>query len=167
MSDKELRHQLVRLLTVRQAHMDFEDAVKDFPMSEINTKLPNCDYTFWHVLEHIRICQIDILEFIVSDNYKWLNFPDDLWPARDAITTPEGWQQTIDQFFADRQALVDVINDPARDLFERLPNNRDKEINILREIHTVASHNAYHTGEIGIARHILGIWYEDRKGLID
>lgn len=167
MNDKELRHQLVRLLTVRQAHMDFEDAVKDFPMEHINTKIPNCDYTFWHLLEHIRICQIDILEFIVSDAYQWKNFPDDMWPDRTAEATPADWQETINHFFTDRQKLVDVINDPSRDLFARLPNNRDQDINIVREIHTVSSHNAYHTGELGIARHVLGLWYEGRQGLID
>lgn len=166
MNDKELRNQLVRLLTVRQAHMDFEDAVRDFPMAHINTKLPNSDYTFWHLLEHMRICQLDILEFMVSDEYRWPNFPVDLWPDADAETTPEGWQQTIDQFIADRQKIVDVINDPSVDLFARLPNNREGHINIVQEINTVSSHNAYHTGELGISRHILGIWYEGRKGLL-
>ena len=39
--DKELRNQLVHLLTVRQAHMDFEDAVADFPAEHINTRPPN------------------------------------------------------------------------------------------------------------------------------
>ena len=31
MQDQELRNQLVRMLTIRQAHMDFEDAVANFP----------------------------------------------------------------------------------------------------------------------------------------
>ena len=43
-TDKELRNQLVNLLTVRQAHMDFEDAVADFPAAHINMRSLNCDY---------------------------------------------------------------------------------------------------------------------------
>jgi hypothetical protein len=35
-SDRELRNQLVRMLTVRQAHMDFEDAVADFPHIKVH-----------------------------------------------------------------------------------------------------------------------------------
>lgn len=167
MNDLALREQLVNLLTVRQAHMDFEDAVRAFPLAHINDKLPNCDYTFWHVLEHLRICQRDILDYIASDTYVWPNFPDDLWPGVSAETTPDGWQQTIDQFIADRQQLVAIVNNPSTDLFAPLPNSGEHKHSVLREINIIASHNAYHTGEIGIARHILGLWHEGREGLLD
>ena len=157
-NDLELRNQLVRMLTVRQAHMDFEDAVADFPAEHINSRPPNCDYSFWHLLEHIRICQLDILEYIVDPNYKWPNFPDDFWPDKSTETDQAGWQATIDAFFADRQALVDVINNPSNDLFAPLPNSGEHQHNILREINIIAAHNAYHTGELGILRQTLGLW---------
>ncbi|GAB4451309.1 MAG: DinB family protein [Anaerolineae bacterium] len=157
-TDRELRTQLARLLTVRQAHMDFEDAVADFPAGEINTRPPNCDYTFWHLLEHLRICQRDILDYIVAEDYHWPNFPDDLWPDRDATTDLAGWQQTIAAFLADRQQLVDLVTDPAVNLFAPLPNSGAHRHNILREINIIASHNAYHTGELGVLRQTLGLW---------
>ena len=157
-NNAEVRNQLVRMLTLRQAHMDFEDAVADFPAEQINTRLPNADYTFWHLLEHIRICQKDILDYIQSDNYHWPNFPDDLWPDPSAETDLTGWQQTIAQFYADRQALVAIINDPAVDLFAPLPNSGEHRHNILREINIIASHNAYHTGELAIMRQVMELW---------
>jgi len=156
--DRELRNQLVRMLTYRQAHMDFEDAVANFPEEHINTRPPNCDYTFWHLLEHLRICQQDILEYIQSDDYTWPIFPDDLWPDKSAESDLAGWQQTIESFYADRQSLVDMINDPDVDLFAPLPNSGKSRHNILREINIIASHNAYHTGELGILRQIMGLW---------
>ena len=156
--DKELRKQLVNLLTVRQAHMDFEDAVADFPAEHINTRPPNCDYTFWHLLEHVRICQKDILDYIVSDNYQWPDFPNDLWPDKSAKTDLAGWQQTIAAFSADRQKLADIINNPDIDLFAPLPNSGEHQHNILREINIIASHNAYHTGELGVLRQLMGLW---------
>ncbi|MBV7330015.1 DinB family protein [Chloroflexi bacterium TSY] len=157
-NNTELRNQLMRMLTVRQAHMDFEDAVADFPPEQINTRPPNCDYTFWHLLEHMRICQQDILEYIVSDNYKWPNFPDDLWPDKLTEADLAHWQQTITQFMADRQALVDVINNPEVDLFAPLPNSGEHKHNIVREINIIANHNAYHTGELGILRQVMELW---------
>ena len=157
-NDKELRNQLVRMLTIRQAHMDFEDAIADFPIEQINARLPNCDYTFWHLLEHIRICQQDILDYIQSDDYRWPKFPDDLWPDQAAVTDLAGWQQTIEHFYADRQKLVDIINDPMVDLFASLPNSGEHQHNIVREINIIASHNAYHTGELGIVRQVMGLW---------
>lgn len=157
-AEQELRQQLVNLLIVRQAHMDFEDAVADFPLKHINTKPTNCEYSFWHLLEHIRICQKDILDYITSNNYHWPTFPDDLWPDPTAETDPTGCQATINQFYANRQALVHIIQDPAADLFAPLPNSGKHQHNILREIHIIGAHNAYHTGELGVLRQTMGLW---------
>jgi hypothetical protein len=157
-TEDELRNQLVRMLTVRQAHMDFEDAVAAFPEAHINSRPPNCTYTFWHLVEHLRICQRDILDYIQSDDYHWPNFPDDLWPDASAETDHAGWQQSIAAFLADREALVAIINDPAVDLFAPLPNSGEHKHNILREINIIASHNAYHTGELGVLRQVMGLW---------
>ncbi|VAW41455.1 FIG01021149: hypothetical protein [hydrothermal vent metagenome] len=162
-NNTELRTQLAHMLTTRQAHMDFEDAVADFLPQHINSKPPNCDYTFWHLLEHLRICQKDILDYIQSDSYKWPTFPDDLWPDKSAETDLAGWQQTIDQFYADRNGLVAIICNPTVDLFAPLANSGKYQHTILREINIIASHNAYHTGEIGVLRQAMGLWSTDAR----
>ncbi len=156
--DLELRTQLVNLLTLRQAHADFEDAVADFPEAHINTHPPGCPYTFWHLLEHLRLAQRDILDYIVSDHYRWPAFPDDYWPDANAITDPSGWDASIRQFIADRQELVAIVQNPAVDLFAPLPNSGKHQHNLLREIHIVAAHNAYHTGELIVLRRVMGTW---------
>ncbi|MCP5100630.1 MAG: DinB family protein [Chloroflexi bacterium] len=158
MHHPELREQLVNLLTIRQAHMDFEDAVADFPAEHINTQPPNCDYTFWHLIEHIRICQKDILDYIVSDNYQWPTSFSEMWPDKSATTDLAGWNQTIDEFKEDRQKLVGIVIDLTTDLFAPLPNSKHHQHNIVREINIIGSHNAYHTGELGILRHVMGLW---------
>lgn len=158
MNDNEVRNQLVRMLTVRQAHMTLEDAVADFPENQINSKPPRCDYTFWHLLEHMRIAQQDILEYILSESYEWPSFPDDYWPDKTTKTDMEGWQNTIHLFLEDRQRLVEIINDPEVDLFAALPNSGEYQHNILREINIIASHNAYHIGELGILRQAMDLW---------
>lgn len=161
-NDDEVRNQLARMLIVRQAHMAFEDAVADFPVEHINSRPPNCDYTFWHLLEHLRLAQKDILEYIESAEYRWPDFPADYWPDKTAETDASGWQQTIEQFYADRQRLVEIVQDPATDLYAPLPNSREQQHNILREINIIANHNAYHTGELGILRQIMGLWPDQR-----
>ena len=155
MSEQHIRGQLVNMLTVGQAHMMFEDAVCNFPPDEINARAANVEYTFWHLLEHLRICQWDILDYIRNPNYKELTFPDDLWPAREAATDLSGWQKTIQQFLSDRAEIIAIINDPQTDLYSPIPHGYDGHT-ILREILIVADHNAYHIGEFGILRHIRG-----------
>lgn len=158
MNDPALREQLVNLLIKRQAHMDFKDAVADFPPEHVNTTPPGCDYTFWHLLEHMRLAQKDILDYVEADDYHWPRWPDDYWPARDATTDFAGWHQTIAAFLADRKRLVAIVEDPESDLFAALPNSGEHRHTLLREIHLIASHNAYHTGELGILRQVMGLW---------
>ncbi len=156
--DSELRKQLVNLLIFKQAHVDFVEAITDFPAEYINTKAEGCSYSFWHLLEHLRLCQKDILDYIVSDTYRWPKFPDDYWPEGDATADLSSWNHAVQQFLADRQELVKIIQDPKADLFAPLPNSGERQHNILREINICASHNAYHTGELVILRKIMGIW---------
>ncbi len=152
-----LRQQLVNLLTLEQAHMSFEAAVQNFPLEHINTHPPKLDYTFWHLLEHLRICQWDILDYIRNPQYQSMPFPDGYWPDRSAKTDEAGWQDTMTRFLADRQALVKLVQDPNTDVYSPIPHGYNGH-NILREILIVADHNAYHIGELGILRQMMGLW---------
>lgn len=156
-SDQELRKQLVALLIVRQAHMSFEDAVADFPPEHINTRATNVTYTFWHLLEHLRRTQWDILDYIRNPNYVWQKWPDEYWPAEEETTDLVGWDNTIEQFLADRQALVDIIQNPDTDLYAQIPHGSEGH-NVLREIEVIGAHNAYHIGELGNLRQVMGLW---------
>ncbi len=157
MSDSELRNQLVKMLTVQQAHMGLEDAVKNFPAKDFNTRPPNVEYTFWHLLEHLRITQWDILDYCRNPKYQTIEWPRDYWPAKDATTDAAGWQQTLDQFRADLAELVAIVKNPQTDLYAPIPHGSDGH-NILREILVVADHNAYHIGEFGILRQVVKNW---------
>ena len=155
--DQAVRQQLVNLLLERQAHMIFEDAVANFPKEHINTKPATLEYSFWHLLEHIRFCQWDILDYIRNADYKGHKFPEGYWQPRDAMTDWDGWQKTINDFYADRQALVDIVQDSATDLYTPIPHGYGGH-NILREILIVGDHNGYHIGEFGILRHTMKLW---------
>ena len=157
MNDKHLREQLTNALILRQAHQTYDQAVKDFPPAHFNSRPPNTGYSFWQLLEHIRITQWDILDYIENPAYQYRKFPDDYWPDADSSGSILAWQRTVDETRADTARLVDIINDPARDLMAQIPHGQPGHT-ILREILIIASHNAYHIGELGILRGTLGLW---------
>ena len=154
--DQILRDLLVNLLTVGNAHMGFDEAVKNYPLESINTYFPNGEYTAWHLLEHIRFAQNDILEFIVNPDYEDKSWPKDYWPEREAKATQDDWNRTISMYHKDRDSLVNIINDPSRDLYTPFPWGSGQ--NIIKEIMTVSDHTAYHIGEFGIMRQVMGTW---------
>ncbi len=155
-----LRSQLLALLQGGNAHMGIDDAVADFPMEFINQHPPNVTYTPWHLLEHLRITQFDILEFVRNPEYVSPQWPEGYWPAPGASATPERWQQTIDAFKADLQAIQDIVQDPGTQILAELPHAQG--YTMLREILLVADHNAYHIGEFAILRQVMGTWPAER-----
>ncbi|MBO0796508.1 MAG: DinB family protein [Ktedonobacteraceae bacterium] len=155
-TDQVVREHLRNLLLGGNAHMTFDDAVADFPAEHFNTRPPQVTYTPWHILEHLRITQWDILEFIRNPHYVSPQWPEGYWPAPSARTDRHGWEQTLASFRADLQTLIQMVDDPETNLYQTLPHGEGQTI--LREILLVADHNAYHIGEFAILRQVMGTW---------
>ena len=158
--DEVAREQLLKLLRGGNAHMSFDQAIAHFPLDKINLKPPNLLYTPWQLLEHIRIAQWDILEFIRDPDHVSPSWPEGYWPEKHAESGETGWNDTIRSFREDLQALQDIVVDPDVDLYAPIPHAKD--YTIFREILVVSDHNAYHIGEFAILRQVMGTWPEDR-----
>lgn len=154
--DQAVREQILFQLRGGGAHMPLAQAVADFPAEQINTRPPAVPYSFWHLLEHIRIAQWDILDFVRNPDYETIKWPDDYWPAAEAEADQAQWNATLAAIQADQQEMEAIIADPATDLYSDLPHAPG--YNILREALLIADHNAYHIGEFGILRQVLGLW---------
>ena len=153
--DKVLRKELLDLVSGGNAHMGFEDAVSGFPMGDNNKKVPNSSYTVWHLLEHMRICQWDILEFVRNPGHVSPDFPDGYWPPPDETATPAKWRKTIKSFQDDLKAVIKLVKDPRTDFLGPIPHA--KGYTVLREMLLVADHNAYHLGELVSLRRAMGM----------
>ncbi len=156
MDDDALREQLTELLDGVGAHMTFDEAVADFPDEAINRRPPNVDYTPWHLLEHLRLTQEDILEYVTNEAYVEASWPADYWPDREATATRPMFDQTIRAFQTDLAALRAMVADPTRDLLAVLPGTPGHTL--LREVRVDADHNAYHVGEFAVLRQVMGTW---------
>lgn len=155
-SDKQVRDQLLALLQGGDAHMTFDEAVANFPRDRVNTRLPHVPYTLWHLLEHLRIAQWDILEFIRNPRYVSPPWPEGYWPAIEAQADEAAWEKTLASFRADLQSLEEIVADPSVNLYTPIPHANGQ--NILREILVVADHNAYHLGEFAALRQVMEAW---------
>lgn len=161
--DARMRYELLQLLNGRNAHMNLADAAADFPVEAINNSPPNAPYTFWHLIEHLRIAQEDILEFIVDPAYEAREWPAGYWPAPDAQATPQEWQQSLDAFAEVQAQLSRIVEHPAVDLLADLAHAPG--YTIYREIMLVADHNAYHIGELAILRQVMRLWPEEESAV--
>lgn len=155
-ANREAKARLIPALQGRGAHLSFEDAVRGFPEHLINARPEHLPYTFWHQIEHMRIAQLDILEYVIGENYTPSSWPEDYWPAQDAETDPAGFQESIRQLLADRQRLIDLIQDPGCDVLAPVEHMEGRSV--FREALLVIDHTAYHVGEFVVARQVMGAW---------
>jgi DinB superfamily len=153
--NQELRKHLVKILDWEDAHANFDSAVEGIPTKLQGIKPEGLPYSLWQLVEHIRICQWDILEFCLNPEYKELKMAD-YWPKTDAPPSSDAWQKSIAAFREDRKALQELARNPEVDLFAKIPHGSGQTY--LRELLLVADHNAYHTADLIAIRRLLGNW---------
>ncbi len=137
--------------------MGFDRAVADFPAWAINQRPPNVTYTPWHILEHLRITNWDILRYIEDPKgHVSPDWPIGYWPAPDAETDEAGFRQTVEQFRTDLGALEAIATDSTVDLFAVLEGTPGHTV--FRELTLVGNHNSYHVGEFASLRQVMGSW---------
>lgn len=157
--DGAMREQLVIGLRGDDAHMTFEDAVANFPVEALNRRAPNVSYTPWHLVEHLRLTQRDILEYIRDPSYVSPHWPSGYWPDPAAEATPAEFQASVEAFLSDRSYLEAMARDPAVDVQAPMPHA--PEHTVARELRVLANHNSYHVGELGALRQVTGSWGSD------
>jgi len=152
--DHSLRDHLRTLLDSDNAHLRFDDAVKDFPPELRGERPAGSPHSAWELLEHLRIAQWDILEFSRDARHVSPEFPKGYWPSSAAPPSEKAWEDSLAAFRSDLAALLALAEDQSGDLHARLPHGTGQTL--LRELLVAADHNAYHLGQLVLVRRLLG-----------
>ena len=152
--EKYIRGELINLISGGNAHDSWKAKLAAWPEKRINLPLPGAKtpnglpFSPWAVLEHMRICQLDILEFIRDPEYTSPAYPHGYWPVSGNPADPTQWAESLRLFEADFQALIGLAGDQNVDLFAPLPHA--PTYTLFRELLLVADHNSYHLGQLGL-----------------
>jgi hypothetical protein len=157
--DENLRKHVLNLLSGRGAHLTFESAFEGFPEELLGKRVPNLPHTAWHLVEHMRIAQWDILEFSRDPAHVSPDYPGGYWPQTDGPSEGGAWAKSVKSFFEDLEGMKALISDPKQDLFAVFPHGTGQTL--LREALVLADHNSYHLGQwVGICK-LLGVHIND------
>jgi uncharacterized damage-inducible protein DinB len=157
--DRALRALLSKLLDWEDAHIGFDAVVEGISARSRGVRPEGAPHSAWQLLEHLRICQWDILDFCRNPKYVEIGF-EDYWPATVAPPTAVAWDESVAAFRRDRAALKELASDPSVDLFEKIPHGAGQTY--VRELVLAADHNAYHVGQLVLLRRLLGAWPRTR-----
>jgi hypothetical protein len=156
--EKALRDHLLYLLSDGGAHAKFDDVIAGIPANVRGQKPAGFPHAPWMLLEHLRLTQLDILEFSRNPKHVSPKWPEGYWPRTDAPPSAAAWNKSIADFRKDLKAIQSLVANPKTDLFARIPWGDGQTI--LREALLVADHNAYHLGQLVDVRRLLDAWPE-------
>ncbi|HTK28775.1 MAG TPA: DinB family protein [Vicinamibacterales bacterium] len=156
-NDHQLREQLVRILSWKEAHVGFDKAVADLPRDKRGAHAAGFEHSVWQLVEHLRIAQADILDFCVNPAYvQAMTWPDDYWPKSPAPADAHAWDQSLASYRHDRDRLAALARETP-DLYALVPAGKGTQT-YLRGILLAADHGSYHVGQIVAVRRAIGAW---------
>jgi len=154
-TDEALREHVLKLLSGKEAHVEFDAAIGDWPVQLAGAKVANFPHTAWMLLEHMRIGQWDILEFSRNPKHVSPKWPEGFWPTSEAPASEKAWTNSIAEFKKDMRAMEQLVANRKSDLFAKFPWGTGQTL--LREALLVADHNSYHLGQLVMLRKCMGI----------
>ncbi len=154
--DQQLREHVLYLLRGGGAHLDFEKAFAGLAAELRGAKPDGIPHTPWRLLEHMRICQWDILENSISADQVSPDFPGGYWPDGDAPPSATAWDESVDMFRSDLKEMEDFVANPSTDLFAKIRHCDGQTI--VREALLIADRNSYHMGQLIVFRRLRGAW---------
>jgi hypothetical protein len=154
-----MREHILYLLGGGGAHVGFERAVADLSIELRGSGARGLPHTPWRLVEHMRIAQWDILEFCRDAGHVSPEFPQGYWPSEDSPPSDSAWDESVDRFRSDLNAMQELVGDESIELLAPIPHGDGQTI--LREALLVADHNAYHLGQLVTLRRLIGAWPAD------
>jgi hypothetical protein len=152
--DRALRDHILFLLKGGGAHVTFADTIKDWPLQFAGIKVAKFPHTAWMLLEHLRLAQLDILEFSRNSKHVSPKWPEGYWPESAAPPNEAAWKSSIEACEKDLLAMQKMVSDQKVDVLAKIPWGDGQTI--LREALITADHNAYHLGQLMMLRKSLG-----------
>lgn len=156
MNDQALRNNVIELLQKGSAHVATAAALKGVSPRLRHVRPAEGVHSVWEELEHMRLAQEDILQYTIDAGWHSPAWPAGYWPAPVEEVTDDMWNESVQRFSADLEALVALAADESLDLTAEIPHGEGHTY--LRELLLAADHNAYHLGQLVQARKLLGDW---------
>ena len=144
------------------AHAGSEQAFGAVACGVQGRLLDRFPHSLWQLLEHLRVCQRDLIDYSTTPGHESPAFPDGLWPDDPAPPGEAAYDDALAAFLADREELCGLIETAGLDgLLAPFPHatGDDGEPHTLLRTATIAlDHQAYHVGQAVAVRKALGCW---------
>lgn len=161
MSTALLRETLARQLRRSQAHAGLSAALAGFPAELAGRRPAGHRHTAWQQVEHMRLAAEDLVAYCRNPDYRALEWPAGYWPASPEPPSAAAWSASTRRLVAAAEAMARLVEDPACDLYARVPTAARPHHHTLRAALILLDHNGYHAGQLIALRQALDAWSAD------
>ena len=151
-----MKKTLLEFLLKGPAHAPIRDILKDLDPKIRHEHIDERIKTIWEELEHMRLAQKDILNYMTDPDWVSPDWPAGYWPESKENRSENEWQVTVSGFRKDLEYIGNFISTNNIDLNKPIPHV--KQHTYLREILLIIDHNAYHSGKIVLIRKYFANW---------
>jgi len=141
-----IREHLAQTLRMKGAHIEMEKILDRIPPEARGVVPEGFEHSVWQLLEHVRFCIDDIVDYMRNPEYKTPQWPAEYWEKK-AAPSEEEWRATADGYRSGMAEMEKIVLDEKTALLEKIPHVEANHTP-LREILIIIDHNAYHLGQI-------------------
>jgi len=158
MNEKMIKSNLLEMLGDGAAHLGIEKVLEGFPFERAGELFEPLEHSMWMLVEHLRIVNRDLIDWVTAEEYREKPFPSGYWPDP-APLSPQAWTDTVESAARDMNTMKGWIKREDFDI--SAPLKRRSSHSAFREILLTIAHNGYHIGQMVDLRALLGIPVKD------
>ena len=151
-TDSILRDHLVELLKGGFAPVVI--LLREFLFDKTGVALDGLPFSAWSLLEHMRHRQKVLLDFMKDPEANQEVWPEAYWPEDPVPESKQAWNNAIDRFEQELAEIIEIVQDPERDLYQVQKNGKTLAWGAMTTFH----HNAYTIGQVKAIGRQLGVW---------
>jgi uncharacterized damage-inducible protein DinB len=143
------------------AHVLPSRAVEGLTLELASRKIEGFPHTIYQLIEHMNYWQDIFLKDVYKTDYAKPEHASDGWLADEAPASRDELNQSINKFLAgieQAKEFVKTVDDNSRII-------EGKNFDVYDVLHSLASHNSYHLGQVVMLRHLFGAWPPPSGGM--
>ncbi len=155
MNENALKAQLLSSLRGKGAHAPHAAILTRIPARRASELLPGFAHSAYQLLEHMRFCIEDIVDYIKNPAYRAPDFPAAYWVENPASVSEEKWEKALAAYFRALNEMISLVESDEQRLDARVPTG-PPEHTLFREALIVVDHNSYHCGQLAVIAGVVG-----------
>jgi len=157
-NEKVLSQIVKRALSGEGAHAKTETVFEGVDWNTAASRPPSAPHSIYQLLKHMSYWQNWVLQWLDGKDPAIPKHAASSWAPQIGPANANEWKQAVSDFHEDLKKLEMLAG--TVDLLGRMGRTSR-----LRMLHTIASHNSYHAGQVVALRQLLGKWPPPAGGL--